>query len=360
MDKQKKILIIEDDPDLGVMIKSLLQTRGYNSFLTKNGSQGIEKAFELQPDIILCDIQMKPIDGYQVYNILSESSLTNKIPFIFITGKSELDDIRFGLELGADDYLVKPFSNEDLLKSIKTRIAKHERLINIGKTELTTLMELSPNAVFISDDNSILSTNAAFATLFELQDSPKNVLTLQNILTKQSYLDLENILKKCFNSIMDCFNGEVTIQTQTGYEKKINLSMSSTQKHSGSQQVIGVFTPINNTSQSINNLVNVDLIYKALKDEEIVMTENLVTKLNNIFNQQLSGLQKGDHISFSKREQEVLKLSCDGLPIKLIADQLCISNRTVEKYRANLMSKTDSKNIVEVLIYALKNNLVQV
>ena len=110
---KKTILVIEDDHHLSKAITNLLKLQGiYDAYAAENGSIGIQKAFELVPDLILCDIGMSDIDGYQVFKILKESSITSMIPFIFLTGRSELDDIRLGLQLGADDYIVKPFQND--------------------------------------------------------------------------------------------------------------------------------------------------------------------------------------------------------------------------------------------------------
>jgi DNA-binding response OmpR family regulator len=106
MDFQTKILVIEDDPRFAKTIKNVLSQHGYDVYCTNNGATGIQKAFEYNPDLILCDIKMDPIDGYQVYNVLKESSLIDRIPFMFLTGHSELEEIRFGLDLGVDDYFV--------------------------------------------------------------------------------------------------------------------------------------------------------------------------------------------------------------------------------------------------------------
>ncbi|MEL7587670.1 MAG: response regulator [Prolixibacteraceae bacterium] len=144
----RKILIIEDDVLLSKTLKNVLSAYGYEALIANSGAEGIQKAYEFSPDLILCDINMSPIDGYQVFNILEDSSVTNKIPFIYITGKSDLEDIRLGMELGADDYIVKPFSNEELLKSIKVRLAKYEKLVNIGKSDYQALWN-SPRTAFL-------------------------------------------------------------------------------------------------------------------------------------------------------------------------------------------------------------------
>ena len=87
---------------------------------------------------------MSPVDGYQVYNVLKESSLIDCVPFIFLSGNSDLQDIRFGLNLGVDDYFVKPFDNDNLIQSIEKRLSKYRRLKEIGKQEFNTLFKAEP------------------------------------------------------------------------------------------------------------------------------------------------------------------------------------------------------------------------
>ena len=123
-----KILIIEDDRDMLDDIKTLLIEEGYQVYFTNNGNIGIKIAKKEIPDLIICDIMMAGIDGYSVLKKLRRHEATFSIPFIFLTAKVERDSYRFGMQLGADDYLFKPFLNEDLLKSIKVRIQKAERL----------------------------------------------------------------------------------------------------------------------------------------------------------------------------------------------------------------------------------------
>ncbi|HAH56519.1 MAG TPA: hypothetical protein DCL86_00065, partial [Bacteroidales bacterium] len=119
-----KVLLIEDDHSLAITISNLLRVKGYLVTHANDGAAGIQKAFEIMPDLILCDISMNEINGYDVFNVLKESPVTSMIPFVFLTAKSELKDIRFGMQLGADDYIVKPFEYDELLTSIETRLRK--------------------------------------------------------------------------------------------------------------------------------------------------------------------------------------------------------------------------------------------
>ncbi|ADY51410.1 transcriptional regulator, Crp/Fnr family [Pseudopedobacter saltans DSM 12145] len=122
----KKILIIEDDSLLSENISLLLNLSGYNVYCANDGKSGVETALRELPDLILCDIKMPNLDGYGVLHILSNHPKTATIPFIFLSGSSEPDNLRKGMTLGADDYLVKPFNEVDLLNTIKTRLQKNE------------------------------------------------------------------------------------------------------------------------------------------------------------------------------------------------------------------------------------------
>jgi len=126
------ILIIEDNQDIRENTQEILELTGYNVSVAEDGREGVEKAFSILPDIILCDIMMPRLDGYGVRELLLENDLTKDIPFIFLTAKTDLSDIRKGMNMGADDYLTKPFDDVDLMKSIRLRLEKKEKS-NVSK-----------------------------------------------------------------------------------------------------------------------------------------------------------------------------------------------------------------------------------
>lgn len=119
-----KILLIEDDVTVRENTAELLELSGYEVITASNGKQGVEKAHEHNPDIIVCDIMMPEMDGYGVLQELSKKPQTVNVPFIFLSAKTEHKDIRKGMDLGADDYLTKPFEEEDLLSALESRLAK--------------------------------------------------------------------------------------------------------------------------------------------------------------------------------------------------------------------------------------------
>lgn len=124
----KTILIIEDDTVLRETTAEILELENYKVVTAPNGKRGAEKARIMLPDLILCDIMMPEMDGYELLNILSKDDKTKKIPFIFMSAKTEMRDVRKGMDLGADDYLTKPISEELLLSAIGSRLTKFELL----------------------------------------------------------------------------------------------------------------------------------------------------------------------------------------------------------------------------------------
>lgn len=124
----KKILIIEDHPDVRDNLSEILMLSGYTVVAAENGKKGVELAMQEAPDLILCDVMMPELDGYGVLHILSKNPKTADVPFVFLTAKSEKEDFRKGMSLGADDYITKPFDDVQLLQNIETRLSKSERL----------------------------------------------------------------------------------------------------------------------------------------------------------------------------------------------------------------------------------------
>lgn len=120
----KKILIIEDEPAMRANLVDVLEMENFHPLAAANGSEGVALAKAEIPDLILCDILMPGLDGHEVLERLRQDSGTARIPFIFLTAKGERQDIRSGMNLGADDYLVKPVPVEELLQAIAARLER--------------------------------------------------------------------------------------------------------------------------------------------------------------------------------------------------------------------------------------------
>ncbi|QKQ72051.1 response regulator [Nostoc sp. TCL240-02] len=123
-ESSKKILVVEDDAVTRNLFLEVLEAQGFDTIGAEDGVAGIQKAQEHLPDLVICDIQMPDMDGYTVLARLRQDPHTAIIPFIFLTGSNTQTDVRKGMELGADDYLTKPSSIEDLLRAIAVRLEK--------------------------------------------------------------------------------------------------------------------------------------------------------------------------------------------------------------------------------------------
>jgi CRP-like cAMP-binding protein len=124
----KKILVIEDNAEVRENLEEILELSGYEVLTAEDGKVGVDIALREAPDLILCDVMMPRLDGFGVLNILSKKSQTADIPFVFLTAKTEKSDFRRGMNLGADDYITKPFYKDELLAVLETRLRKSEQI----------------------------------------------------------------------------------------------------------------------------------------------------------------------------------------------------------------------------------------
>lgn len=190
----KKILLVEDDESLRENIAELLDLSGFLVFDAANGKIAIEIAKKESPDLVLCDIMMPEMDGYGVLEALSSHENTRHIPFIFISAKTERQDVRIGMNMGADDYLTKPFEEEELLNAISSRLQKAQLLdssLSIryekskGENEIRTLNELKN----FFDDYGKISSFKKDEPIFNEGDHANNVYLILKGVVKCYKLD---------------------------------------------------------------------------------------------------------------------------------------------------------------------------
>ncbi|MGD8780126.1 MAG: response regulator [Ignavibacteria bacterium] len=151
-----KILIIEDDRNVRDNIKILLEEEQYNVLTAENGSKGVKLAKEIIPDLIICDIMMPKKNGYEVLEELSNTPETLHIPFLFLTAKNRSDEMRKGMNLGADDYLTKPFKTNDFLSAIEVRLKKSKK---IKEQQITTNTKEKIGKKYDINDSIFISVN---------------------------------------------------------------------------------------------------------------------------------------------------------------------------------------------------------
>lgn len=137
----KKILVIDDEAELREMMVVALQQRGFEVVEATNGVTGVELARSETPDLILCDVNMGEMDGYSTLSSLRSGPTTNSIPFILMTGMADNAGMRHGMELGADDYLAKPFTISDLYAAVEARLKKAQALREEAEKKLSDLRD---------------------------------------------------------------------------------------------------------------------------------------------------------------------------------------------------------------------------
>lgn len=365
-----KILLIEDDKALAITTMNLLRMKGYDVTHAGDGAMGIQKAFEILPDLILCDISMNEVSGYDVFNVLKESSATAMIPFVFLTAKSEIKDIRFGMQLGADDYIVKPFEYDELLTSIATRLHKAEAHRKANEEKFLALSMISPYGIFIYQGDRFIETNPSLSTTLGYSRNDLLAMSFGDIIAPD---DRKSALEKIDRCLMG-FEKDIHLQFKTvhkdGYLVDMELYGIVGLKVKGRSSLLGtliVSKPDIAEVQdiegiTINEIEEFEKAVDLLAGKRNYVSTELINKLIAVFKDSDSEKEKASEelVSFSEREIEVLDLVCKGLSTKEIADKLFISSRTVEKHRANLMTKTDAKNIIEVIIYAVKHKLIDI
>lgn len=135
----KTILVIEDEQELRESLHDLLETEGFRIFSAENGAIGVQLAQKHVPDLIVCDVQMPDMDGYTVLKTLHQSDATATIPFIFLTARGTKSDLRYGMELGADDYLTKPCTAEELIGAVNSRFEKQATIRAQSQQRLDSL-----------------------------------------------------------------------------------------------------------------------------------------------------------------------------------------------------------------------------
>jgi two-component system, sensor histidine kinase and response regulator len=233
-----KILVIEDDPIVRANTVDLLREEGYEVVEAENGRIGIDKAKESIPDLIISDIMMPEADGYTVYRELQNNILTSSIPFIFLTAKTEIRDIKHGMDIGADDYLTKPFRSSDLLNAINVCLDKNKKA-NKKDNFLTTHLphEITAKNKSILDFSELIKDNPVELNNEEIRHMMTNIYPAEKKLYKHNkkfaYLcELEKFLsdKKCITSFRNCCTNSVgkviynaIIKTAEKFERRNDL-----------------------------------------------------------------------------------------------------------------------------------------
>ena len=178
------ILVIEDNENIRENTAEILELAGYKVYTAENGKKGVEIALKEIPSVIVCDIMMPELDGYGVLHLLKKNTSTENIPFIFLTAKTERSDMRKGMEMGADDYITKPFDDIELLKAVETRLKKSAIIQNQYPSSshgITSFFnDIKNNGLQGLSDNYEIETYQKKQTLYTQGKKPRFLFYLVN------------------------------------------------------------------------------------------------------------------------------------------------------------------------------------
>ncbi|TDE30640.1 response regulator [Flavobacterium ranwuense] len=321
----KKILIIEDDTVLRENTAEFIKGQNFEVFMAEDGLVGVQQTLKHLPDLILCDISMPNMNGYDFYKTIKQIKATSTIPLVFFSARTENEDIRAGMQLGADDYITKPFSLYELLRVINTRLAKYDRLEQIHDEKFHALINHATIGIYIYQNGKFIFYNTPLANIFGYDYDDFSSVNFEELLDDK-YSDKTKILNNFDRCLKDS-------------ESSISVK----------------FEAIHKTS----NTVFVELFGSLITYNGLPSIVGNVTKLYPenpapfIFKH-----TKGIPAKLTNRELEVLELICKGKSTLETSQALCLGQRTIETYRASLLEKTESKNIAELIMYAIRYRLI--
>jgi|GEM_PF-730241 len=186
---KKKIAIVEDDKSIRENIALFLEEEGFEVFTAENGSKGVELINKNLPDLILCDISMPVMDGYEVHTSLQKNINTASIPFIFLTAKTQKSDLRKGMNMGVDDYITKPFVFDDLLHAVKSRINKQSTLLKFSEENYRVMIENTLTGIFIISNDIFKYVNSTFSKIIELESSKLIGSSVETVFTSPTFIN---------------------------------------------------------------------------------------------------------------------------------------------------------------------------
>ncbi len=318
-----KILLIEPDTQLLEEINIHLGKVGYKMHTTENGATGVQKALQYKPDLILCDAKPSGLSGDEVFNIIKQVNTTSVIPFVFITTKKSYEELRAVMNLGVDDFLVKPFTMDDIEKLIQIRIEKQRALVKKVNENFQTLVDYVNTAFCVYQEEKFEYVNRKFCEILGYSKSEIIGMNLVNLLYKDDIPKVVDKLTRIFKNI----------------HSEINVDFRAIKRN---REVVH----LNFTGRLV----------------EIDNTKNLVGTIKELTAQHLAGTDKTSAVlpEFTSREHDILHCICQGQSNQEIADKLNISVRTVEGHRNRLLKKTGCKNSVALAVYAIKHGLYKI
>lgn len=346
----KMILIIEDDTVLRDNTAELLELSNYKVITASNGKAGVDLAKKHLPDIIVCDIMMPVLDGYDTLKILSQNKTTKHIPFIFLSAKTEHKDVRKGMNMGADDYITKPFSEEELISAIESRLAKAAILkdsrispknYTIEKDEIKTLNDLKN----FFDDNGTRFSFEKDTIIFREGDHSNFIYLINKGTVKCFQIDEQG--KELVTAMYkedDLFGYSSFTNNQPHKETATALE---------TVEMVGVSTMQFNQILNDNHNVALELM-QLLSEDLLVMKNQLLEMAYGSVNKKTAATILKFAEKINRKPEDPIKISRSDLAsVAGIATETLI--RALTSFKQQGIIKADGRNIKVLDIEKLKD-----
>jgi two-component system alkaline phosphatase synthesis response regulator PhoP len=334
-----KILLLESYSGQDDNLKKLLDNKGY---LTESASRidvVIKKIMSHSVNLVISRNHVDELNGFEIFKILQKYLRNCGVPFFLVLDSSEKEDMIIGLEMGIDNFIFHPYNEISLYCKIENQLKKEEELNIFATRHFSDFFNSSAIAMFFVSGNKVNNYNEAFQKM-------QNGCSAEMI-----NLPVDNV----FNIAANKQNEMNFRRFQNGITNECHLTNISCNANPGINLDINFFR-----GPQLNSDIYFAEILPSIITE--MMPGNFATQPNFNWSLRDSADDSDNTIlchqtKLTKRETQIFELSANGMPIKLIADQLNLSERTVEKHRANIMAKANAKNMIEA-IARLKNNRV--
>ncbi len=346
-----RILLIEDDRVLRENTAELLELSGYQVTTASNGKIGLKLAQEELPEIILCDIMMPEMDGYGVLEGLSILEETKHIPFIYLSAKTERHDVRKGMNLGADDYITKPFTEDELISAIESRLAKSSILKDLRDTksqnkdhhenDIRTLNDLKN----FFDDNGQKVIVQEGKNVFEEGQNSNTIYLINKGVIKCHKLDEQG--KELTTALYkeDDFFGYTSFTENTTYMETATAIKASELMGIAKSELLNVL--------NTNHQVTLELIQLLSDDLSGTKTQLLEMAYSSVFKKTATTILKFAE-KFNKNPNDPIRISRNDLAsVAGIATETLI--RTMSTFKKEGIIEIDGRNIKIINLEKLKN-----
>jgi len=334
----KKLLIIDDHDDIRENVAEILTLANYQVYTAENGNKGVEKALKEKPDLIICDITMPEMDGYGVLEQLRKNDETAFTPFIFLSARTEKSDLRKGMNMGADDYLTKPFDDTELLTAVEARLKKYDVLRTRyapGEKGSDELLKNLYNSGFLDItlnkyDVEILPKKQ---TLYKEGKRPRYLYYLQKgkIKTYRINEDGKEYITNLYTS--GDFIGYLYILEDKMYEETAEILEDA--------EILQI--PVGDFLAAIYNDINVAARFIKL------ITQNVQDKEHRLMNLAYGSLRKRVAIALLDINTKFNKENANATPIKIAREDIAQYVGTATESLIRTLSDFKSEKLIEII-----------